>query len=317
MNQINLSPRDVEAILAVATHCNFHAAAAALGMSQPAISSRVRHAEDVLGVKLFHRTTRKVTITEHGERLRIRAEQVMAELRAVAHEFQDEAQLRRGRVIVGVAPTVAAGSMFLPIVERFNQKWPLVEVIVKDDLMGRSLDRLISGEIDFSVGPAIRSDDRFRFEPLAKEELVVVAPKNHPLMRKGTVRLADVARYPLLTMPMQSAIWETLNDAYQAEGLAFKPAFVSHNVLTFLAMAKAGFGLCFLPVGVIPLFNMDTLKMARIVPRPLLRAIAIGTARGRAVQPGPMALMKALRSEFNSPAKRVGAGVTGSQNAGR
>ena len=50
MNPINIGPRDIEAILAVARHGSFRAAAAELGIAQPSVSARVRHAEDVLGV---------------------------------------------------------------------------------------------------------------------------------------------------------------------------------------------------------------------------------------------------------------------------
>jgi len=298
MSQINLGPRDIEAFLAVAAHGNFRAAGIALGVSQPAVSSRIRHAEDVLGVKLFHRTTRRVAITEHGERLRIRAEQAMSELRAVIHEFRDEARMQRGRVIIGVAPTVAAGATFLPTLEKFMRRWPGIEVIVRDDLVGRSLSRLVSGEIDFSLGPLARADERFVFEPLVKEEFVLAAHSGHPLFLQRSVRIVEAAKYPLLTMPPETAVWEMLCDAYEASGLKFKPAFESHNVMTIVAMLKAGFGISFMPVGVVPLFNFDDLKTARIAPKPLLRSIAITTARGRAAQPSSVALMNALRSGF-------------------
>jgi DNA-binding transcriptional LysR family regulator len=301
MSEINLGPRDIEAFLAVATHGNFRAAAIALGISQPAVSSRIRHAEDVLGIKLFHRTTRRVAITEHGERLRIRAEQAMSELRAVIHEFRDEARMQRGRVIIGVAPTVAAGATFLPTLEKFRRRWPGIEVIVRDDLVGRSLSRLVSGEIDFSLGPLTRTDERFAFEPLVEEEFVLVAHGNHPLFRQRSVRIAEAAKYPLLTMPAEAAARQMLSDAYEAEGLKLKPAFESHNVMTIVAMLKAGFagfGISFMPVGVVPLFNFEDLKTAQIAPKPLMRSIAITTARGRAAQPSSVALMNALRAGF-------------------
>jgi DNA-binding transcriptional LysR family regulator len=63
-----------------------------------------------LGLRLFHRTTRRVTITAAGERLRLRAERTVAELRAIVQELNDEAQLKRGRVVLGATTTVAAVS---------------------------------------------------------------------------------------------------------------------------------------------------------------------------------------------------------------
>ena len=67
---INLSPADLDAFVAVAETGSFRQAAQTLGVSQPTISARIRHLEAVLGVRLFHRTTRRVVITDAGERLR-------------------------------------------------------------------------------------------------------------------------------------------------------------------------------------------------------------------------------------------------------
>jgi LysR family transcriptional regulator, carnitine catabolism transcriptional activator len=95
MPLINLSPSDLEAFLAVAESGSFSKSAVALGLSQPAISARIKHLEDVLGVILFHRTSRRVAISDSGERLRIRLERTMGELRTLLKEFDAEASLRK------------------------------------------------------------------------------------------------------------------------------------------------------------------------------------------------------------------------------
>ena len=87
MKPLNLSLRDLEAVLAVARCNSFRGAAAELGLTQPSVSARVRHLEDVLGVRLFNRTTRHVSLTPNGERLAQRAEQALVDLRALAQEF--------------------------------------------------------------------------------------------------------------------------------------------------------------------------------------------------------------------------------------
>lgn len=305
MSQMNLGPRDIEAFLAVASHGSFHAAAIALGLSQPAMSSRIRHVEDLLGVKLFHRTTRKVSITDHGERLRIRAEQAMSELGAVVRELRDEARMQRGRVVVGVTATVAAGPTFLPIIQSFKEKWPGVEVMVRDDLRDRTIHMLTSGEIDLAVtvsGTVKRSkpDERIKLDILAHEELLCVANEDHPLFRQKTVTITKAAQYPLLMRPQQTAMWELLSDAYHLAGFTLQAAFVSDNITTLVAMLKAGFGISFMPIGILPMFNMSGLRTKPISPTPLRRPIVLATARGRAIQPNSAALMDAFRVGFAS-----------------
>src|SRR5882672_10285999 len=108
MKLINIETADLQSVLAVADLGSFRAAAASLGCSQPAITARIQRVEAILGLRLFHRTTRRVTITEAGERLRVRAERTVSELQAIVQEFNDEAQLKRGRVVLGATSTVAA-----------------------------------------------------------------------------------------------------------------------------------------------------------------------------------------------------------------
>jgi DNA-binding transcriptional LysR family regulator len=294
MKPINIGPRDLEAILAVAQHGSFRAAAAALELSQPSVSARIRHAEDVLGVKLFHRTTRRVTITRHGERLAQRAEQAMADLRALAQEFKEESRLQRGRVIVGATPSIAS-SVLPKVIQRFRQRWPGIEVVLQDDFLGRALDRVHLGEVDFAVTPSAEADDRFECEPLTREEFVLLMPIDHELARLRSVTLPAAARYPVLTLPPGTATREMLASAYQAAGLSFRPAFETHNMVSVVAMIKAGFGVAYVPSGVRHLFRLDDLKAVHVRGADLTRQITITRARGRAVQPAAEALMAALK----------------------
>lgn len=299
MSSINLGPRDLEAILAVAQHGSFRAAAAALSLSQPSVSARVRHAEDILGVKLFHRTTRRVTITRHGERLAQRAEQAMAELLALAKEFKEESRLQRGRVIVGATPSIS--SSILPrTIQRFRKRWPGIEVVLQDDFFARALDRVHVGEVDFAVTPIVEGDERFECEPLTQERFVLLVPEVHPLARGRTVALEAATRFPVLTLPLGTGTRDMLTAAYHSAGLAFRPAFETHNMMSVVALVKAGFGVAYVPSGVLPLFDMGGLKMLQVRDAALTLTISITRARGRAVQPPAEAFVQSLHEAVAS-----------------
>jgi DNA-binding transcriptional LysR family regulator len=297
MKAIGISLGELEAILAVMQEGSFRAAAEALKISQPSVSARVRHAEDVLGVKLFHRTTRKVAVTEHGKRLGMRAESAITDLRALLLDFKDEAQLKKGLVVIGATPAVAA-TVLPEVIQQFIRRWPNVDVILRDDFFGRSLERLITGEVDFALSPFRQTDPQFDFEPLYREEMVVVAPDDHQLMKGGMVEVRELAKYPLLTMPSQSAVWKTLNDAFAAAGVPFAPSFLTLHQLTLLSMVKAGLGVTVLPQLSLKLMNMEGLAVTRIRPPGLYRDVGLTTAHGRAIQPAAQKLMNALRSRL-------------------
>lgn len=295
MNRINLDLSDLEAVLAVASEGTFKAAADVLHVSQPAVSARVRRAEDVLGVKLFHRTTRKVEITAHGERLRIRAEGTIAELRALVQEFKDEAMMRRGRVVLGATPSVAA-TVLPQVIKAFRRRHPAVEVALHDDFLGNALERVVAGDVDFALTPAHNPDPRIVLEPILREEILLVGPPDHPLVRRGTVSLASIAKHPLLLMPPTTALWGFLHELFGRHGLTLKVHMQLHHVLSIVALVHAGVGIAFLPRGLVNMLDPGSLCSARIQPRGLFRTISLTTARGRAIQPTARALYEEFRN---------------------
>jgi DNA-binding transcriptional LysR family regulator len=296
MNLINLSPGDLEAFLNVAKGGSFRAAAISLGLSQPAVSARVQHLEAVLGVRLFHRTTRRVAITEAGERLRQRVDGMVDGLRELVREFRDEAHLRRGRLTLGASPSVAAS--FLPdAIGVFCARWPLVEFMLHDDFFGRVLDRLTRGEVDMAVLPFAPEQDGLRFEPLMTDDYVVALASSHPLAATESLTIEQVAALPLISLPPQSATWMTLRRHFESAGLDFRPIVLTRNALTALAMVRAGLG-----VALVTQLLLTAMNMAGLVTRPisgmtLTRQIGIVTDAARSPSPAVCA-MSALLHEM-------------------
>lgn len=297
MKPINIDIPDFEAVLAVARLGSFRAAAEVLNITQPSVSSRIQHAEDVLGVRLFHRTTRKVSITEHGERLASHAERALAELRGVVMEFRDETRLKRGRVVVGATPSIAA-TIVPEVISRYSQRWPGVEVVLRDDFFGRALERLSSGEVDFALIPVQNAVHEFGFETIHEEELMVLAPANHPLLSRKWVNLTMVSKYPLLTMPSQSAMWGAYVESFAREKIPFAPAFTTMHMMSLVAMVKQKMGVTFVPKSLTTLFSMEGLGTVRLGREGTYRQTCIATGRGRALQPPAQSLIQAFRDDL-------------------
>ncbi|QJW83351.1 LysR family transcriptional regulator [Ramlibacter terrae] len=106
LERLNLN--HLPAFLAVAEHCSFRAAAQRMHISQSALSVQIRQLERMLGVPLFHRTTRSVNLTAEGQRLQAVARRATEELGQIAMELREDAQLQRGVVNVAVLPSLAA-----------------------------------------------------------------------------------------------------------------------------------------------------------------------------------------------------------------
>lgn len=293
---MDLSPSDIEAFLSVAETGSFSRAGAALGLSQPAVSARIGNLEKSLGVRLFHRTTRRVAITDHGERLRMRLEQTMVELRGVMEELRDEANLRRGRVTVGASPTVAAG-LLANAASRFRRAHPSIEIVLIDDFYGRALDRVLRGEVELAVIPFEPDSDAFDFDRLLTDRLLLALPANHRLTKRRGLTLSDVAGEPLIIMPQQTAVWNTLKRAFETNGLVFNPALYVRNVMTLPAMVQAGAGITFIAKLLTLVFPMPGITLVDMRLRELDRQVGIVKAKDRTLSPAANAFCLFLREE--------------------
>ena len=118
MPRINLGPADFETFVAVAELGSFGRAAQRLSISQPAVTQRVLRLERVLGMKLFDRTTRRVSLSGAGVRLMQKAQPTIVALRSILEDFHNEASLKAGTVALGVSPSLAA-TVIPSILRRF------------------------------------------------------------------------------------------------------------------------------------------------------------------------------------------------------
>ena len=291
---INLTPADLDAFIAVAETSSFRQSAAQLGISQPAVSARIQHLEAVLGVSLFHRTTRRVVITDAGERLRSRVERMVIETRALLREFKEESHLQRGRVVVGASPSVAAG--FLPkIIGEFGRRWPDVEVVLLDDFFGQVLDRVARGDVDLAVTPFVTGEAQLECEPLLQDRFRLAVPVDHPLARSESVRIRDIAAEKLLSMPPESAAWAIFRRAFATAGLDYEPAFQTRDSVTIVSLIKHGLGIGFVTDMFSQVVDMSGIKRLTVSDADMTRSIGIVHARDRSLTPAAEAFRKLIR----------------------
>lgn len=294
MSLSQLSPADLDALVSVADTGSFRRSAELLGVSQSTVSSRISHIEDVLGTTMFHRSTRRVVITDAGERFRRRVVAMIVETRDLLAEFKDTAQLRRGRLIVGATASVAAG--LLPgVIGRFQRSWPAIDVVLHDDFFGQALDRVLRGEVDLAVVPAGGRVGDLVCEPLISDVFRLAVPATHRLAGRHSITLADVAEERLLSMPTESAAWATLSAASAAAGLDYAPVFKTRDSATMMALVRQGFGIAFVPDLLVPGVNMKGISLIPTSDVDLRRSIVIIHARDRKLSSAAQVFCKHLQ----------------------
>ena len=164
----------------MAEYLHFRDAAAAVGTSQPALSGAVAALEDVVGVRLVERTTRRVLLTPAGERLAVRARAVLDAMGALMDEAAAARAPFTGPLRLGVIPTVAP--YLLPAVPRLvHDRYPAMDLQVHEEQTASLVDGLASGRLELLLLAVPLGVPNVTEIPLFVEDFVLVTPCDHPL----------------------------------------------------------------------------------------------------------------------------------------
>ena len=136
---------DLETFLTVAELGSFSRAAEMLGVSQPSITSRVQRLELSLGTTLLARTTRRIVVTDAGERLRTTADTALLDLRILLRTFRAEAETRKTHRMTLAATPLLAAVVLLPIIRRYMQSHAHADIKLHDVTVQQALAELTSG----------------------------------------------------------------------------------------------------------------------------------------------------------------------------
>ena len=195
--------RQLQYVAAVADARSFTKAAASQVVVQSALSQQVRKLETELGVRLFDRTTRSVTITSAGEALLPIVRRVLGAADQLATEAQAIRGLIQGRLIVGMMEVPPQILDIAAIIGEFHTCYPGVSIALRSggsDVLVRAVrDRKVDVAL---VGLAAEpTDNRVSCTPLLDEELIAVLPQHHQLASARSVTIHDLATFPFIDFP--------------------------------------------------------------------------------------------------------------------
>ncbi|MEU9774218.1 hydrogen peroxide-inducible genes activator [Streptomyces sp. NPDC047968] len=292
----------LRAFVAVAEYLHFRDAAAAIGMSQPALSGAVSALEEGLGVQLLERTTRKVLLSPAGERLAVRAKAV---LDAVG-ELMEEAEAVRapftGVLRLGVIPTVAP--YLLPTVLRLvRRRYPELDLQVHEEQTSSLLDGLTAGRLDLLLLAVPLGVPGVTELPLFDEDFVLVTPTGHPLGGREGIPREALRELPLLLLDeghcLRDQALDVCREAGRTEGAPVTTT--AAGLATLVQLVAGGMGVTLLPRTAVAVEagrgDLRTGWFAAPAPsRRIALAMRTGAARGGEFAEFAQALREALGS---------------------
>ncbi|MEH6592299.1 MAG: hydrogen peroxide-inducible genes activator [Halioglobus sp.] len=175
----NLGFRDLQYLVAIAENGSFGKAAAACGISQPALSERVKRIEYTLGACLFERSKRGLTITAIGEPVIYKARELLDEAIEIDQIVAAGGQPLVGTLRVGAIATL--GPYLFPLVlPQLRRRYPKLELILHEGLTDVLLARLMAGALDVVLAAAPLQLPGVSEINLFREPLVLATPIDHP-----------------------------------------------------------------------------------------------------------------------------------------
>jgi DNA-binding transcriptional LysR family regulator len=238
-----MSPRLLQQFLAIAELGSLTAAAATIGISQPALTKSIRQLEHELGVQLFQRRPRGMALTPFGEILRRRARLMELEYRYAMTEIEALKGGHAGTLRIGAGP-VWSLSYLPPAIVRLHERFPNARIELQVGSGSMLIPALCEGEIDIYAG-GLRDHTAHDLD-LVQEELAiiehaVVTRTDHPLTALDEVTPAAMSVFPWILFPLDFESRQRLHAYFERVGLA-PPRVVAEtrSYATGMALARQG-----------------------------------------------------------------------------
>lgn len=195
--------RQLRYFAVVAEELHFGRAAARLQMTQPPLSTQVRHLERELGVDLLRRSTRRISLTPAGEYFYRRTISLLSALDSAVEETREADRGRRGNLRIGFVSS--ANYTVLPsAVRRFREARPSVELALQPLTTSDQIEAIHQGSVDIGLIRLPTVGTGLRLETLFVESLIVVVPHGHALADRADIAVEELAEEPMVLFPYGS-----------------------------------------------------------------------------------------------------------------
>lgn len=232
----------LEYCVEIAREGSFTKAAHNLHVAQPALSMAVSRLEDELGVSLFNRATRQISVTAEGRVFLARAEACLLGLQGARRELQDLTQLHSGEIRLGVPPMY--GIRHIPdLLMQFRARYPGIAMHVVEGSADEINGRLAKRDIDVALLESRRVDPQWASVLLGSDEMVLCMNHQHPLAQASSLPASELQDREMLVFD-NTFLQRHLLDAFCASAkVRYRIALESNFVSLVIAATHSGMGI--------------------------------------------------------------------------
>ena len=293
-----LRMRQVALLLAIGEHRTLRAAAAQLGLTQPAATKMLQELESAMGHALFDRVGRGLQLTAAGHCVLAYFEGLQGHFDALTRELGELEQGSAGKLCIG-SIMAASPAVLTQALIRLKALYPLLTIEITVDTSDRLSDALRRGDLDLVIGRVPDTNaGAFSFSPIAEEALSIVASPQHPLAGQARVAWAELLAYPWILQPHGSPMREVMEHEFKNQRSPLPRGLIeTASILTTTNLIGNSDMLAVMPTEVAERYEAHgLLACLRYTVRQRLSVYGTIAARDRPAGPAATQLMQFLRS---------------------
>ncbi|MEG3349460.1 MULTISPECIES: LysR family transcriptional regulator [Novacetimonas] len=230
----------------VAREGSLTAAGMRLNLTQPALSHAIRKIENQLDVKIWRREGRSLVLTQAGEWLLSLANRLLPQFELAEKRLEQFSNGERGTLRIGME-CHPCYQWLLKVVSPYLERWPRVDVDVRQKFQFGGIGALFSNEIDILVTPDPLYKPGLKFTPVFDYELVLAVGPDHPLRNTKFIAPEQLADETLITYPVPSERLDIYTQFLQPAGIAPRQQKQIETTDIMLVMVAHGRGVAALP----------------------------------------------------------------------
>lgn len=258
--------RYMDQVYAVYREGSFSKAAKQLCVSQPALSATVKKEEELLGLPIFDRSTKAVTLTDFGQQYIAAVEQVLRIREDLQHRIDDMDNLRRGSFILG-GTTLIISHVLPQVLKNFGKAFPDVDIHLQVEPSTVLWEKLTHGQVDIAIDNALTQQPDHEYIPLFPEHILIGVPMDNPINEKlkpyaldksllekpgcdynalPKLNIRHLMKEDFILLKPGNKMRQIAHSIFAEQGISPKVRFEFDRLTTSINFAESGFGICFL-----------------------------------------------------------------------
>ncbi|MBU2703728.1 LysR family hydrogen peroxide-inducible transcriptional activator [Sporomusaceae bacterium BoRhaA] len=289
----------LEYILAVVKYHHFSHAAAEICISQSTLSQQIGKLEEELGIRLFKRTTRTVSLTPAGKEFIAYAANILTEITLAKRAMQEFISVERGQLVIGAIPIIGFLGL-TSVIASFQRAYPNLHLEIREDASDQLLEALQTSEIDVALlTPPSNYEqyDDIHFYPLINDDLVLIVNQGHPLSKKRMVELVELKNENHICMKATYGMLRVNLEACHRAGFNPNIVYQSSQVETISALVAEGLGVSLLTSRVAKSLKKASIRIVKIHNAPK-RTTALAISQNNNHSPAITAFCKFVFDRF-------------------